>query len=76
MYSLAQRPGCVVINEAFYELYPQRTGLEHSGRTQILAKLPNTPADSIAQIEQFYQQGFSKLYLKNRAHHMVGMPCE
>ena len=76
MYSFAQRPGCVVIDEPFYGPYLQRTGLDHPGRTEILAQLPRTPIDCIAKIEQFCQQGSRELYLKNMAHHMVGMPWE
>ena len=74
MYSFAQRPGCVVIDEPFYGPYLHRTGLDHPGRAEILAQLPNTPTDCIAKIEQFCQQGSRELYLKNMAHHMVQMP--
>ena len=76
MYSFAQRPGCAVIDEPFYGPYLQRTGLEHPGREQILAQIPNSVEASLERIQRHCEQGYAELYLKNMAHHMVGMPWD
>ncbi len=76
MYSFAQRPGCVVIDEPFYGPYLQRTGLEHPGRDQILAQIPNSVEASVDRIQSHCEQGYAELYLKNMAHHMVEMPWD
>ena len=76
MYSFAQRPGCAVIDEPFYGPYLQRTGLEHPGRDQILAQIPNSVEASVDRIQNHCEQGYAELYLKNMAHHMVEMPWD
>ncbi len=76
MYSFAQRPGCAVIDEPFYGPYLERTGLEHPGRDQILAQIPNSVEASVERIQNHCEQGYAELYLKNMAHHMVEMPWD
>ena len=76
MYSFAQRPGCAVIDGPFYGPYLQRTGLEHLGRDQILAQIPNSVEASVQRIQNHCEQGYTELYSKNMAHHMVEMPWD
>jgi len=44
MYAFAQREDCAVIDEPFYGVYLDRTGLAHPMRDQILAAMPGDAA--------------------------------
>ncbi|HAB31047.1 MAG TPA: sulfotransferase family protein [Cryomorphaceae bacterium] len=76
MYAFAQRPGCSVVDEPFYGPFLMRTGLDHPGRTETLAVVPNTANEAIADLHQRWQENKEEWYLKNMAHHMVDMPWD
>ena len=77
MYSFAQRPNCVVIDEPFYASFLKKTDLNHPGRQEILNCYPNSSVESIDRIHQFIRSsGNKEIYLKNMAQHMSGVSWE
>lgn len=75
MYSFAQRAGCCVMDEPFYGVYLEKTGIDHPGREETMAMWPTNSRAAIAQIGE-KQEHCSTLYLKNMAHHMVDEPWD
>jgi|TARA_B110000444_G_scaffold45720_1_gene41639 hypothetical protein len=77
MYSFAQRPNCVVIDEPFYASFLKRTGLKHPGREETLNSYPNSPDGAIERIHEFLcSSGTQEIYLKNMAQHMIDVPWQ
>ncbi len=71
MYSFAQRPDTVVMDEPFYGFFLDRTGIDHPGREEIIASMPLDPAGIFGQIErQEAEKGL--VFVKNMAHHLDG----
>ena len=77
MYSFAQRPNCMVIDEPFYAPFLKRTDLNHPGKKETLDSYPNSSEGSIERINMFIRSSENKeIYLKNMAHHMVDVPWD
>ncbi len=71
MYSFAQRPDTVVLDEPFYGFFLQRTGIDHPGREEIIASMSLRPADIFRQIESREREK-GLVFVKNMAHHLEG----
>ena len=72
MYSFAQRPGCVVIDEPMYGVYLKKLDPHHPGKKETLVQWPTTiegVRDRVAALSSY-----DEIYLKNMAHHMDGEP--
>ena len=72
MYSFAQRPGCVVIDEPMYGVYLKKLDPDHPGKKETLVQWPTTiegVRDQVAALSSY-----DEIYLKNMAHHMDGEP--
>ncbi|MBD0256129.1 MAG: sulfotransferase family protein [Cytophagales bacterium] len=71
MYSFAQRPDTVVLDEPFYGFFLRHTGIDHPGRDEIIASMPRDPAGIFGQIEkEETEKGI--VFVKNMAHHLEG----
>ncbi len=71
MYSFAQRPDTVVLDEPFYGFFLRWTGIDHPGRDEIIASMPLDPAGIFGQIEnRETEKGL--VFVKNMAHHLDG----
>ena len=68
MYSFAQRPRTRVLDEPYYALYLVKSGVQHPGRDEVLASLPQTEAEVDTLI--FEDTGHDTLFIKNMAHHI------
>lgn len=73
MYAFAQREDCAVIDEPFYGVYLERTGLDHPMREEVLAAMPGD-ADAIA--EGLVTEAPALIYYqKHMCQHMIpGLP--
>ncbi len=75
MYSFANRLDFTVVDEPLYAYYLTITGKNHPGRKEVLKS-------QIADLESITQQVFNKsyptpyLFLKNMAHHLIGVKPE
>lgn len=68
MYSFAQRPDTVVLDEPFYAVYLDKTGIDHPGKEDVLNTQPRSEHEVVDQITGL---GDSQLvFIKNMAHHM------
>ncbi|MEQ9438969.1 MAG: sulfotransferase family protein [Cyclobacteriaceae bacterium] len=73
MYSFAQRSDTRVVDEPFYGYYlTKRPDVEHPGKEEILADMEHD-ADKVMQEVVFGEYDRPVLFLKNMAHHFVGM---
>lgn len=72
MYSFAQRPDTVVVDEPLYGHYLKHTGAEHPGREKLLTLLET---DSAKIIREVILGPVEKpvLFLKNMSHHLAGL---
>lgn len=70
MYSFAQRPDTVVIDEPFYAYYLNETGIVHPGREEVLNSQSQSQYSVRMQLETMPHE---ILFLKNMAHHMALM---
>jgi hypothetical protein len=68
MYSFAQRPDTIVLDEPFYGVYLKKTGANHPGKDDVLAALPQQEEGVTEQIEALSDSPV--IFLKNMAHHM------
>ena len=70
MYSFAQRPDTLVFDEPLYAHYLLTTGIEHPGKSDILATMQNSGQRVINEIilGDFDQ---SVLFFKQMTHHLV-----
>jgi hypothetical protein len=72
MYAFAQRKDMKVVDEPFYGHYLQATGVAHPGREEVLAQMETDPATIEAQLHELDQK-YPYVFLKNMAHHHVGL---
>jgi len=72
MYSFAQRGDTRVVDEPFYAHYLAQSGVKHPGRAKVLA---NQNRDARTVFDNLLNSRAEKeiLFLKNMAHHMIGM---
>lgn len=70
MYSFAQRPDTVVVDEPFYAYYLNETGIVHPGREEVLNSQSHSQYSVRMQLETMPHE---ILFLKNMAHHMALM---
>ena len=75
MYSFAQRDDTRVVDEPLYAHYLRVTGAPHPGRDEVLAAQDD---DAARVIEQVILGPCDRpvLFLKQMAHHLVGVPRE
>lgn len=66
MYSFAQRKGCMVLDEPFYAVYLEKTGVNHPGREEVLRSMPGNEASVRSHISSL---DAPLLFIKNMAHH-------
>ena len=71
MYSFAQRPDTVVMDEPFYGFFLRHTGMDHPGREAIIQSMPGDPAEVFGQIEEREREK-GLVFVKNMAHHLAG----
>ena len=70
MYSFAQRPDTVVVDEPFYAYYLHETGIVHPGRDEVLKSQPRSQYAVRTQLQTL---SGDIVFLKNMAHHMAVM---
>jgi hypothetical protein len=75
MYSWAQRPDCVVVDEPLYGYYLTRDGGQHPGREEIMASM-ECDADKV--ISQMAYGDYPKpvVFFKHMSHHMLQLPLD
>jgi len=71
MYAFAQRPDTQVLDEPFYAIYLQHTGLQHPGREEVLKSMSQNPEEVFALIEGTEEQQ-GNVFVKNMGHHLQG----
>jgi hypothetical protein len=72
MRSFGNRPDTVVADEPLYAFYLARTGIDHPGRSQILASMPNDWHRVLAGLADApLPPGKSVLYAKHMTHHLL-----
>ncbi len=70
MYSFAQRPNCLVVDEPFYAAYLAETGILHPGREEVLQTQNNEREGVLKSV--FLENGTTEeLFIKNMAHHIL-----
>jgi len=68
MYSFAQRPDTLVLDEPFYAFYLQKSGVDHPGKDEVLK---SQPADEFEVTRTIFQPGaYDVLFIKNMSHHL------
>lgn len=72
MYSFAQRPDTVVLDEPLYGHYLKVSGAQHPGRFEVLETME---LDGELVIRGFCHMDYGKpvLFIKNMAHHLVNI---
>ncbi len=70
MYSWAQRPDTVVVDEPLYGYYLQKTGVDHPGREEIMAAMDCDRDRVVAQMTSGIYPA-PLVFFKHMAHHMV-----
>lgn len=72
MYSFANRPDTVVLDEPLYGHYLKISGAQHPGRSEILETME---LDGELVSREFCDQDYGKpiLFIKNMAHHLVNI---
>lgn len=68
MYSFAQRPDTVVLDEPFYAVYLEKTGVTHPGTEDVLRSQARHEEDVFDQIKKEAEKGI--VFIKNMAHHL------
>ena len=68
MYSFAQRPDTIVLDEPFYAVYLSRTLAEHPGKDEVLRA--QSCDEKVVLSEIFCEQPKPVLFVKNMAHHI------
>ena len=73
MYSFAQRPDTVAIDEPFYAHYLQTTGIDHPGSEEILM---SQQTDQSELIDYILHHNYEKavVFFKQMTHHLTNMP--
>jgi hypothetical protein len=70
MYSFAQRPDTVVLDEPFYAYYLHETGIVHPGRDEVLKSQPRSQYAVRMHLESM---AHDIIFVKNMAHHLAVM---
>lgn len=70
MYSFAQRPDTIVVDEPFYAYYLHETGIIHPGKDDVLQSQSRSQYVVRSELESI-KAGI--LFIKNMAHHMAVM---
>lgn len=68
MYAFAQRSDTVVLDEPFYAVFLQKTGIDHPGSQAVLAALSPDEKTVRSQLTSTIEKPV--LFIKNMAHHM------
>jgi hypothetical protein len=68
MYSFAQRPDTIVLDEPFYGIYLGRSGANHPGADEVISSMPGDEETVLKNI--FRQWPRPVLFIKNMAHHI------
>lgn len=68
MYSFAQRPDTIALDEPFYAVYLDRTKANHPGIDAVLASQPTDEEQVLKRI--FTEWPRPVLFIKNMAHHI------
>ena len=71
MRSFGSRPDTLVVDEPLYAHYLAATGIDHPGRTAILASQPQHWEDAVAGLLAPLPDGVSVHYQKHMAHHLL-----
>jgi hypothetical protein len=71
MYSFAARADCAVVDEPFYGVYLQRTGISHPMAAQIKSSMPTEARDVVAQITGTNPAQKDHFYQKHMCQHMI-----
>ncbi|MEL6670998.1 MAG: sulfotransferase family protein [Bacteroidota bacterium] len=75
MYAFGQRADTQVLDEPLYGHYLQTTGVAHPGRTEVLAQV-EVKAEKAIYEEMLGACPSEVLFIKNMAHHLVGLNLE
>ena len=75
MYAFAQRSDTCVMDEPLYAHYLHLTGAQHPGREDILAAMDCNGGRVVRDV-LLASQDRSVLFVKNMAHHFVGLPWD
>ncbi len=70
MYSFAQYPGMQVVDEPFYGIYLEQTGLPHPGREDVLKTMETNEQVVYADLSM-RAENTAYLFLKNMSQHMA-----
>jgi hypothetical protein len=70
MRAWENRPDTVVVDEPLYAEYLARTGIDHPGRTEVLAAQPTTLEAAVAALHDPLSAGVTVHYAKHMAHHL------
>ncbi|QFT58228.1 hypothetical protein FIU94_05270 [Sulfitobacter sp. THAF37] len=74
MYSFGARADFAIMDEPFYAVYLERTGLDHPMRDEIIA---HHERDPLKVAEACKSNGAPHLYMKHMPHHMLpGVPMD
>lgn len=68
MYSFAQRPDTVVLDEPFYGVYLARTNVDHPGKQEVMTSQPLEEEGVLQDI--FRDREEPVVFVKNMAHHI------
>jgi hypothetical protein len=71
MRSFEARADTVVVDEPLYAAYLAATGIDHPGRTEVLASQPNDWRDAVAGLLAPLPDGVAIQYQKHMTHHLL-----
>jgi len=71
MYSFAQRPDTIVIDEPFYAHYLISTNIDHPSREETINSMPSDINKVLEFIDS--KKNYEIVFLKNMAHHHMNM---
>ncbi len=72
MYSWAQRPDTVVVDEPLYGFYLKHTGIQHPGRDETMQTMSCDLTEVSEQMKES-DYGSPVVFFKHMAHHMIGV---
>lgn len=75
MYSFAQRPDMIVLDEPLYGYYLSNVGIKHPGREEVLKIMEKNGEHVLKSLIQL-TKGARHVFVKNMAHHYVNLPYE
>lgn len=74
MYSMAQRPDAIVVDEPLYGHYLRVSGARHPGRDEVLQAMPHDGnAIMRSLLDATYAPPVALVFIKQMAHHLVGI---